>query len=568
MAIVGIDLGTTHSLVARFTTNAEGEPAPQLVANASGSVLTPSAVAVRPDGSVLTGAAALEACWRDPAHAVTGFKRYMGSNREWTLRGRRFRAEELSALVLKALIADVEAETGEPVREAVISVPAYFSEAQRQATRTAGQLAGLSVERLINEPTAAALAYGLARREGGRFLIFDLGGGTFDVSILEMFEGVMQVHATAGDNHLGGEDFLDLLERQTLEQSGLATLSASDRASLRPRLERIKQQLSREPGAELTVNLAGQSRTLYFSETGFAAAAAPLLTRLRQPLERALRDAGLKPADLDEVVLVGGAAQMPMVVRMVTKLFGRLPLRHLKPDQVVGIGTGVAAGLKARHAALEEVILTDVCPYTLGVSVSRSVGGHEQSGYFSPIIERNSTVPISRVERYAPVRDGQKLLTLRIYQGESPRVAGNVLLGEIEVPLRPGLPRDDNECDVRFTYDVNGLLQVEVTRVADGVRHEKVLKRVETAMEPAEISQRLAALAEIKLHPRQNAANLALLARAERLYEERLGHEREQVLVWITEFEALLDSQDLKQIAEARARLGARLDEFEAELLR
>lgn len=567
MAIVGIDLGTTHSLIAQFL-ESNGESAPQLVPNASGGVLTPSAVAVQPDGSVLTGAAALEACWRDPAHAVTGFKRYMGSNREWTLRGRRFRAEELSALVLKALIADAEAQAGERVTEAVISVPAYFSEAQRQATRTAGQLAGLKVERLINEPTAAALAYGLARPEGGRFLIFDLGGGTFDVSILEMFEGVMQVHATAGDNHLGGEDFLDLLEKQALEQIGLATLSAAERASLRPRLERAKQQLSREAELELSLTLAGQSRSVRFTEPSFAAAAAPLLTRLRQPLERALRDAGLKPADLDEIVLVGGAAQMPMVVRMVSKLFGRLPLRHLKPDQVVGLGTGVAAGLKARHAALEEVILTDVCPYTLGVSVSRSIGGHEQSGYFSPIIERNSTVPISRVERYEPIRDGQTHLTLKIYQGESPRVAGNVLLGEIEVPLRPGVPKLENVVDVRFTYDVNGLLQVEVTRVADGARYEKVLKRVETAMDPAEIARRLSALADIKLHPRENAANLALLARAERLYEERLGHERELLLGWITEFEATLDSQDLTRIADARAGLGARLDEVEAEILR
>lgn len=568
MAIVGIDLGTTHSLIARFASTADSESAPQLVPNAAGGVLTPSAVAVRPDGSVLTGAAALEACWREPAHAVTGFKRYMGSNREWTLRGRRFRAEELSALVLKALVADAEAQIGERVTEAVISVPAYFSEAQRQATRTAGQLAGLKVERLINEPTAAALAYGLARPEGGRFLIFDLGGGTFDVSILEMFEGVMQVHATAGDNHLGGEDFLDLLEKQALEQIGLATLSAADRASLRPRLERAKQQLSRESAVELTLTLAGQSQVARFTETGFAAAAAPLLTRLRQPLERAMRDAGLKPADLDEIVLVGGAAQMPMVVRMVSKLFGRLPLRHLKPDQVVGLGTGVAAGLKARHAALEEVILTDVCPYTLGVSVSRSVGGHEQSGYFSPIIERNSTVPVSRVERYEPVRDGQTQLTLKIYQGESPRVAGNVLLGEIEVPLRAGQTRLQNAIDVRFTYDINGLLQVEVTRVADGARYEKVLKRVETAMDPAEIAQRLTALADIKLHPRENAANLALLARAERLYEERLGHEREQLLGWITEFEAALDSQDLARITDARAGFSARLDEVEAEILR
>lgn len=567
MAIVGIDLGTTHSLIAHFR-EVDGEPAPQLIPNAAGSLLTPSAVAVLPGGEVVVGAAALEVCWKDPGHAVAGFKRAMGSQREWTLRGRRLRAEELSALVLKALLADVEAQTGERVSEAVISVPAYFSEAQRQATRVAGQLAGLKVERLINEPTAAALAYGLARREGGRFLIFDLGGGTFDVSILERFEGVMQVHATAGDNHLGGEDFLDVVEKQALEQLGLQTLPAGDRASLRPRLERVKQQLSRESEATLAVTLAGRSHTLHFTETGFAHAAGALLTRLRQPLERALRDAKLRPADLDEVVLVGGAAQMPMVVRMVSKLFGRLPLRHLKPDQVVGLGAGVAAGLKARHAALEEVILTDVCPYTLGVSVCREVAGHQQTGYFSPIIERNCTVPISRVERYEPSREGQRQLTLEIYQGESPRVSGNVRLGEIEVDLPPGLSREQSAVDVRFTYDINGLLQVEVTRVVDGMRVEKLLKRVESAMGPAEIRDRLAALAEIKLHPRENTANLALLARAERLYAERLGHERTLLQSWISEFEALLDAQDLPRISEARHELGERLDAIEAEILR
>ena len=249
--------------------------------------------------------------------------------------------------------------------EAVISVPAYFSDAQRKATRSAGELAGIKVERLINEPTAAALAYGLsARKDGSSFVVFDLGGGTFDVSILEMFEGVMEVHATAGDNYLGGEDFLEVLERACLSDLKLdpASLSASARGVLRARLERAKVQLSGINEVRVDVETGCERLVWSITEARFAELCQPLLARIRAPIERAMRDAKLAPDALDEIILVGGASRMPMVPRLVARMFGRLPLRHINPDQVIGLGAAVVAGMKARHENFKEVVLTDVCP--------------------------------------------------------------------------------------------------------------------------------------------------------------------------------------------------------------
>lgn len=386
--LVAIDLGTTHSLAALWS-----DEGPRLIPNALGSVLTPSVVALDDAGHVLVGAAAQERLRSHPRHAAAAFKRYMGTDRLSTLGERSFRPEELSALVLKSLLADVEAATGERVREAVISVPAYFSDAQRKATRNAGTLAGITVERLVNEPTAAALAYGLEQRNAeSRFLVIDLGGGTFDVSILELFDQVMEVHATAGDNFLGGEDFVDVLVDACLADLGLekSRLGLHDLVELRARLERLKRQLG--PGETSTeLNLDGHRHAWRIEESRFEQLAAPLLARMRAPIERALRDARLGAAALDEIILVGGASRMPMVTRLVTRMFGRLPLRHINPDEAIARGAAVMAGLKGRAAALGEVVMTDVCPYTLGIQTTEPLpSGHLQQGVYSPIIERNT----------------------------------------------------------------------------------------------------------------------------------------------------------------------------------
>jgi molecular chaperone HscC len=560
--LVGIDLGTTHSLVSVWT-----DDGPRLIPNALGSVLTPSVVALDDAGHVLVGAAAQERLRTHPRHAVATFKRYMGTDRASMLGERSFRPEELSALVLKSLLADVEAETGERATEAVISVPAYFSDAQRKATRNAGTLAGITVERLVNEPTAAALAYGLEQRDAeSRFLVIDLGGGTFDVSILELFDQVMEVHATAGDNFLGGEDFVELLLNNCLADLGIGktTLGLGDTVELQARMERLKRQLSQgEASTELTLN--GKHHTWQIDEARFEHLAAPLLARMRAPIERALRDSRLAAADLNEIILVGGASRMPMVSRLVTRMFGRLPLRHINPDEAIARGAAVMAGLKGRAAALGEVVMTDVCPYTLGIETSQKLpSGHLQQGVYSPIIERNTVVPTSRSSVYTPLGDFQTALKLRVYQGESVQVASNVFLGELEIEL-PRAKAAEMPVEVRFTYDVNGLIEVEATVLANKTRHQLTIQQNPGLLTPEQVAERLAALQHLKVHPRDDQANVAIIARAERLYEERSGDLRQQIAQWLLGFRGELESQEPSRIRTAQKRMQELLAQVEAE---
>lgn len=562
--IVGIDLGTTHSLIGTY-----GEQGPQLFPNALGECLTPSVVSVDDEGHVIVGRAARDRMVSHPDSSVATFKRWMGTPRETRLGTHTFRPEELSALILRSLIADAEAATGEKVTEAVISVPAYFSDAQRKATRAAGELAGIRVERLINEPTAAALAYGLQEnREGSRFLVFDLGGGTFDVSVLEMFDGVVEVHASAGDNFLGGEDFLDVLQTAFCAEHQLSVdaLTPQERGQLRRRLEQAKRELG--ANASVLVEWRHGERTLNWQidEERFARLAEPLVHRIRTPLERAMRDARLQPAELDEIVLVGGASRMPLVPRLVSRMFGRLPLRHVNPDEAIALGACVSAGLKARDQRLDEIILTDVCPYTLGVKISRRDDkGQEQQGFFAPIIHRNSTVPVSREESFQPMRDNQTRLTLEVYQGENPMVARNIKLGELDITLQPQSTIAQNSVSVRFTYDINGVLQVEAELAATGERHELLLEQNPGLLDPAEIRTRLAALENIKVHPRHKQENVAVLARAERLYEEYVSA-RAQLQQWIAYFRSILESQDEQLIREHRRQFGEALDTLESSV--
>ena len=559
--LVGIDLGTTHSLVSVWT-----DEGPRLVPNAQGRLLTPSVVGVDDSGTVLVGALAQARLVSHPNVTVAAFKRYMGTDRVIQLGTHRFRSEELSALVLKSLLADVEAAMGTPATEAVISVPAYFSDAQRKATRNAGALAGIAVDRLVNEPTAAALAYGLEQRDSeSRFLVLDLGGGTFDVSILEVFDGVMEVHATAGDNYLGGEDFVDVLVQQFCAGHGIepSSLSAEDRAILRDRMEQAKRQLSQGAIAAMPVVLSRGEFIFNIDEPTFEARSSALVARMRGPIERALRDAKITSNDLNEILLVGGASRMPMVSRLVTRMFGRLPLRHINPDEAIARGTAVMAGLKARATALKEVVMTDVCPYTLGIEVSEHTDGVRQSGLFQPVIERNTIVPASRVQQFFPLADNQAVLRLRVFQGEAPRVANNVLLGEIEIPLPKGKIAD-LAVNVRFTYDVSGILQVEAVVVQSGQRYDLVIEHNPGIMTDAEVAQRLQVLSHLKIHPRDDQLNVTLVERAERLYEEHTGETRQMVGQWLSQFRAVLESQDPLRIRTAQKQFEQALASVES----
>ena len=559
--IVGIDLGTTNSLVAVWR-----DTASELVPNALGQLLTPSVVGLDDEGRVLVGQAAKERLHTHPHLTTALFKRYMGSATEVRLGDRLFRPEELSALVLKSLKEDVERSYGEPVEEAVISVPAYFSDAQRKATRIAGELAGLKVEKLINEPTAAALAYGLHQRDKETsFLVFDLGGGTFDVSILELFDGVMEVRASAGDNFLGGEDFDSLLLEHFIEQQGQAA-GFPERQSvlqaLRREAERVRRALGQEPSAEFSLRVDGRQWTQTITQAQLATLYTPLLERLRAPIERALRDARIRVSDLDEILLVGGATRMPLVRKLAAGLFGRFPSISLDPDEVVAQGAAVQAALKARSAALEEVVLTDVCSYTLGIETSQQYGNQIEGGHYLPIIERNSVVPVSRVKTVQTLHDNQEQVLLKIFQGESRLVRDNVALGQLEMQV-PKRPAGEVSLDVRFTYDINGLLEAQVSIPLTGESRSLVIENNPGVLTPEEIQERLKALEQLKVHPRDQQVNTLLSARLERLYQESLGELREQIGYWAGQFQQVLDTQDERKIREVRNQLSEQLQRLE-----
>ncbi|SFQ15568.1 molecular chaperone HscC [Variovorax sp. PDC80] len=566
--IVGIDLGTTNSLAAVWRDGAS-----VLVPNGLGEYLTPSCVSIDEDDSVLVGKAARERLQTHPERTAAVFKRYMGSNKTMRLGKREFRPEELSALVLRSLKADAEAMLGEPVTEAVITVPAYFSDAQRKATRAAGELAGLKVERLLNEPTAAALAYGMHdMRAETRFLVFDLGGGTFDVSILEMFEGVMEVRASAGDNFLGGEDFVEALIALFFERNKLPASLRTDAhfmQRLAAQTEAAKRALSTQPTAEIVVAHAAAQHRLALDEATLEQACATLLKRLRAPVERALRDANLRAGELDAVVLAGGATRMPVVRRLATTMFGRFPSIDFNPDEVVALGAAVQAGLKARDAALKEVVMTDVAPYSLGVAVSRWLSDTTVThGHFDPIIERNSTVPVSRSKSYVPNSGSQTSVDLHVFQGESRMVRDNVHLGTLHVPLPSlgaGASPGDAAVEVRFTYDVNGLLQVEATVQKTQETFSLLIEGNPGLLSEAEIKERLAALSALKIHPRDRIENRTLLARAERIYQQLRGDVREWLGIRIAEFERVLALQDKRQIAAMQRQFQEQLEQIERD---
>lgn len=563
--IVGIDLGTTNSLISVWR---DGEIV--LIPNALDEVLTPSAVSINDDDHVLVGRAARDVWLTRPERGAVAFKRHMGSQRPYRLGKQGFRPEDLSALVLKSLKADAERFLGEPVSEAIITVPAYFSDAQRTATRQAGELAGLTVRRLVNEPTAAALAYGLQEAPTeSTFLVLDLGGGTFDVSILERFEGLMEVRASTGDNFLGGEDFvaviLDMVRRRWPE------LPRDEFSPLHGRLwreaERVKRALGNSDEVEFSLEWEDQSYRHAIEATTYEKACEPLLQRFRRPIERALRDAKLDAGQIDEIVLAGGATRMPMIRRMVARMFGRMPAMHLNPDEVIARGAAVMAGLVARDVALQEMVMVDVCPYSLGTSVMREFDGMRQSGHFDPIIERNTVVPVSRESVYCTSQDNQTSVSIDVYQGEARLVKDNILLGELNISLPPR-PAGDLSVVVRFTYDVSGILECEVKVPSIDVVERLVLQGNANALTPEEIAARLAQLAKLKIHPREQQINVATLARAERLHEELLGRSRREFADHVLAFESALQSQDLQIIEQARQRLDGIMDGLERSELR
>lgn len=601
--VIGIDLGTTNSLACVYR-NGHTE----LIPNSLGEYMTKSAVSVLEDGSVLTGSAARERLLLHPTQTAVSFKRFMGTDHEILLGDRVFLPHELSALILRQLYEEARAYLGQEIEEAVISVPAYFDDNQRNATKLAAQLAGIPVKRLINEPSAAALRYNLGVTYGdSRLMILDFGGGTLDVSIVECFENIIEIVAIAGDNRLGGDDIDRAIAEHFCRVHSLhfEALPVKQREALLYQAEAAKKALSREPEAAGLFQGAGpgfpqepesaaglfQGAVPGFSQEPEAAAGSsqgagpglsqepeaestfsremseipfsrkgtygengkyrlprlcltldrpyemelsrkllreicqPYLERIKSVIIRAVRDSHLTPDKLDDVVLVGGSARLAVLGDYLEELMGRRPVVAGNPDYMVAEGAGICAGIKSRREELRDMVMTDVCPFSLGIAVCNDV--KDQNPHMATMIARSSMLPVSRSETFYTLTDNQTHIRLRIYQGEGYYASENRQLGELTVRVPAG-PAGKHSVFVTFAYDINGILHVDAES-SGGDRRETVIMNPHVQLSEEEVQEKVAELKKLRYVASGSEEDHLLMAKAERLYEELLGSEREEV---------------------------------------
>ena len=461
--IIGIDLGTTNSCVSVM----EGGK-PVVIVNADGNRTTPSVVGFSKTGERLVGDVAKRQAVTNHDRTVSSIKRHMGTDYKVTIDDKKFSPQEISAIILQKLKADAEAHLGEAVTEAVITVPAYFTDSQRQATKDAGRIAGLDVKRIINEPTAAALAYGLDNEHEQKILVYDLGGGTFDVSVIEIGDGVIEVLATSGDNHLGGDDFdqkvIDYLVAEFNKQEGI-DLSADKVAMQRIKeaAETAKKELSQKTSANVMIPFicaGGQSLDITITRAKFDELTSDLVERTMTPVNTALKDAGISASELDKVLLVGGSTRIPAVQDAVKRITGKEPFKGINPDECVSVGAAIQGGKLSGEAGSGDILLLDVTPLTLGIET--------MGGVATPVIPKNTTIPTKKSQVFSTAADNQPAVDIHVVQGERPMANDNKTLGNFKLDGIMPAPRGIPQIEVTFDIDANGIVKVSAKDLGTG----------------------------------------------------------------------------------------------------
>lgn len=562
MAIIGIDLGTTNSLACVWR---EGELV--IIPNQLGERLTPSVISEDSDGTIWVGGVAKEKRLTNPQRSIGSFKRFMGTDWTFCLGGRGYSAQELSAMVLKQLKSDAEEFLEEPVAEAVISVPAYFNDEQRYATREAGLLAGLKVERLVNEPSAAALACRNQENRGDEiFLVVDFGGGTLDVSVVECFEQVIEITSVSGDNHLGGDDFDRKIADHFCKEHQMIfdALTLKEQVLLLKKAETLKRQITDKSAGMMEWESPKGSLGMIMTGEQLVVACASLLKRMETVIWKALRDSGTAICDVNRIIMVGGTCRMPVIRWYVEHVLGKEPVFVGNPDEIVALGAGVYGGIKARKEDIKDVILTDICPFSLGVGIVDP--NNSQDKLMSPLIERNSILPVSKMGVYYPVTTEQTIIEFNVYQGESIHCSENLELGKLTVPI-PGFKgsQEERRVTISFTYDINGILVVE-TEGTDGRRLKKLIVNSRLRMDEQELQRRIEMLGEVKRNSRDDERNQLLISRAERLYQECLGRDREVIGENLRWYASVVQGDSQAGIRAAGKKMEQVLDFYEEKL--
>lgn len=482
--VIGIDLGTTNSCVAVM----EGGEA-VVIPNPEGNRTTPSVVGFKKDGERVVGETAKRQAITNPDKTISSIKRHIGTNHKENIDGKDYTPQEISAIILQKLKADAEAYLGQTVTQAVITVPAYFNDSQRQATKDAGKIAGLEVLRIVNEPTAAALAYGLEKTEDQTILVYDLGGGTFDVSILELGDGFFEVKATSGDNKLGGDDFdqvvMDYLVAEFKKEQGIDL--SKDKAAVQ-RLKDAAEKAKKELSGVLTTTVSlpfitvadgvPQHLELNLTRAKFEELSAGLVERTLGPTRQALQDSGLSTSQIDKVVLVGGSTRIPAVVEAIKKLIGKEPHKGVNPDEVVALGAAVQAGVLTGE--VKDVVLLDVTPLSLGIETA--------GGVFTKMIDRNTTIPTTKSQVYSTYADNQTSVEIHVLQGERSMASGNKTLGRFMLGDIPPAPRGVPQIEVSFDIDANGIVNVSALDKGTG-KSQKITITSSSGLSDAEVEQ-------------------------------------------------------------------------------